>query len=141
MRGEDKKIINELLHNNGFKSLTLEDLGELNLRISKEAKLPKFDDWDWFIGLDITIHDTYSTKIYLNDFEIIETETREFRRKSFKARLTFQIQDHFGLDINDMNGKIFELSSWFCSWLILQRYKTYGFKPFINEANFCTWIE
>ncbi|QLR44654.1 DUF3289 family protein [Enterobacter sp. RHBSTW-00994] len=136
-----KKITNELLHNNGFKSLTLEDLGELNLRISKEAKLPKFDDWDWFNGLGITIHDTYSTKVYLDDFEIIETGTVSPHSKKFKLRLTFQIQDHFGLDTDDVNGKGFEDLTWFCSWFILQRYKPYGFKPFINEANFSTWVE
>ncbi len=136
-----KKIIDELLHDNGFRSLTLEDLGELNLRISKEAKLPKFDDWDWFNGLGITIHDTYSTKVYLDDFEIIETDTVSPHSKKFKLRLTFQIQDHFGLDTDDVNGKGFEDLPWFCSWFILQRYKPYGFKPFINEANFSTWVE
>lgn len=103
--------------------------------------MPKFTDLDWFNGLGITIHDTYSTKIYLDDFEVMETETRGLRRKSFKARLTFKIQDHFGLDIGDVNGKVFELSSWFCSWFILQRYKPYGYKPFINESNFSIWID
>ncbi|MDU4840636.1 MAG: DUF3289 family protein [Leclercia adecarboxylata] len=136
-----KIIINELLHDNGYKSLTLEDLGELNLRISKEVKLPKFDNWDWFNGLGITIHDTYSTKVYLDDFEIIETGAVNLHRKKFKLRLTFQIQDHFGLNTDDVNGKGFEGLPWFCSWFILQRYKSYGFKPFINEANFSTWVE
>ncbi|EAZ7462422.1 DUF3289 family protein, partial [Salmonella enterica] len=49
---------------------------------------------------------------------------------------SFRIQDHFGLDIADVNGKWFEYSQWFCSWFILQRYKVYDYKPFINEANF-----
>ncbi|AJF74906.1 hypothetical protein TE10_23930 [Raoultella ornithinolytica] len=136
-----RKLIDELLLNNQYNQLSENDLIELRARIGRNVTLPKFTDWDWFNGLGITIHDTYSTKIYLDDFEIIETETRGFRRKSFKARLTFQIQDHFGLDIADVNGKIFELSSWFCSWFILQRYKPYGYKPFINESNFSIWID
>lgn len=64
-----------------------------------------------------------------------------FQRKNFTACETFKIQDHFELDIADVNGKIFELSSWFCSWFILQRYKPYGYKPFINETNFSIRIE
>ncbi|MEF3098887.1 DUF3289 family protein [Raoultella terrigena] len=135
-----RKIIDELLINNQCNQLSENDLVELRAKIGRNVTLPKFTDLDWFNGLGITIHDTYSTKIYLDDFEIIETETRGLRRKIFKARLTFQIQDHFGLDIADVNGKIFELSSWFCSWFILQRYKSYGYKPFINESNFSIWI-
>ncbi|QGU17603.1 DUF3289 family protein [Leclercia sp. 119287] len=57
------------------------------------------------------------------------------------ALLTLIIQDHFGLDIADVNREIFELSSWFCSWFIFQRHKPYGHKPFINEANFSIRIE
>lgn len=135
-----RKIIDELLINNQCNQLSENDLVELRAKIGRNVTLPKFTDLDWFNGLGITIHDTYSTKIYLDDFKIIEIETRGLRRKNFKARLTFQIQDHFGLDIADVNGKIFELSSWFCSWFILQRYKSYGYKPFINESNFHIWI-
>jgi uncharacterized protein (TIGR03034 family) len=136
-----RKLIDELLLNNQCYQLSENDLIELRAKIGRNVTLPKFTDLDWFNGLGITIHDTYSTKIYLDDFEIIETYTRGFRRKSFKARLTFQIQDHFGLDIADVNGKFFELTSWFCSWFILQRYKFYGYKPFINESNFSIWID
>ncbi|EBA5087481.1 DUF3289 family protein, partial [Salmonella enterica] len=84
--------------------------------------------YDWFNGLGITIHDTYATKIYLDYIDI--------KDNSFEASLSFRIQDHFGLDIADLNGKWFEYSQWFCSWFILQRYKVYDYKPFINEANF-----
>lgn len=136
-----KQIIREILHDNEFNQLSKDDLDSLTAKISSRVKLPKFDDLDWFNGLGITIHDTYSTKIYLNGFEIMEIEVGGFGRKSFKARLAFKIQDHFGLDIGDMNGKTFELSPWFCSWFILQRYRNYGFKPFINEANFNVWME
>nr|WP_235186739.1 hypothetical protein [Serratia sp. DD3] len=40
------------------------------------------------------------------------------------------------MDVDDVNGKYFENSPWLCSWLILQRYKNYAYKSFINEAVF-----
>ncbi|ECE4235253.1 DUF3289 family protein [Salmonella enterica] len=126
-----KEFLSNLLYNNGFRSLSIDDLQQLALKIrdSKDGvKLPKFDDYDWFNGLGITIHDTYATKIYLDYIDI--------KDNSFEASLSFRIQDHFGLDVADVNGKWFEYSQWFCSWFILQRYKVYDYKPFINEANF-----
>lgn len=139
--GTIKKIIQKIFHKNEYNILKGNDINKITLDIAEQVILPKFTDLDWFNGLGITIHDTYSTKIYLDDFEILETDTGVFHRKSFKARLTFQIQDHFGLDIADVNGKAFELLPWFCSWFILQRYRNYGFKPFINESNLSIWIE
>ena len=136
-----KKIMQKIFHGNEYKIFKSNDINKITSDIAEQVTLPKFTDFDWFNGLGITIHDTYSTKIYLDDFEIMETETGGFHRKTFKARLTFQIQDHFGLDLADLNGKIFELSPWFCSWFILQRYRSYGFKPFINESKFSCWIE
>ncbi|WBM69701.1 DUF3289 family protein [Buttiauxella sp. WJP83] len=135
-----RESIIQKLYLNGFSSLSESDLKAINNDI-KQIKLPKFDNVDWFNGLGITIHDTYSTKIYLDDFEIIDKNVSNSHQKKFHIRLVFQIQDHFGLDVDDVNGKGFEISSWFCSWFILQRYKNYGFKPFINEANFSIWIE
>ena len=135
-----RNSIREMVILNGYCYLSELDLKSLNNDI-KQMKLPKFDSTDWFNGLGITIHDTYSTNIYLDDFEFIDNDSSDPFHKKFKARLIFRIQDHFGLDIGDVNGKLFEDSSWFCSWFILQRYEGYGFKPFINEANFSVWIE
>ncbi|EHD9855073.1 DUF3289 family protein [Salmonella enterica] len=126
-----KEFLSNLLYNNGFRSLSIDDLQQLALKIRDPkdgVKLPKFDDYDWFNGLGITIHDTYATKIYLDYIDI--------KDNSFEASLSFRIQDHFGLDVADVNGKWFEYSQWYCSWFILQRYKVYDYKPFINEANF-----
>ncbi|TDN54826.1 uncharacterized protein (TIGR03034 family) [Buttiauxella sp. JUb87] len=128
-----KSYIKKLLSDNQDGCFSKEDLKRLTSLIKNEVKLPKFDDWDWFNGLGIIIHDTYSTRIYL-DYLIIKDE-------GFKAGLSFQIQDHFGLDVGDVNGKYFEYSSWFCSWFILQRFRDYGYKPFVNEANFNVVIE
>lgn len=136
-----KTFINELLSDNEFSHLSQKKLIELRTKIGRNVTLPKFTDIDWFNGLGITIHDTYSTKILLDELDILDHDANNFHRKKFRAHLTFQIQDHFGLDIGDVNGKFFELTTWFCSWFILQRYRNYGFKPFINEANFSIWIE
>jgi len=126
-----KEFLSNLLSNNGFRSLSIDDLQRLTLMIRDPKdgiKLPKFDNYDWFNGLGITIHDTYATKIHLDYINI--------NNEGFEASLSFKIQDHFGLDVSDLNGKYFEYSPWFCSWFILQRYKSYDYRPFINEANF-----
>lgn len=135
-----REFIKQKLNSNGYNYLNNSDYIAIKNDIN-QIKLPKFDNTDWFNGLGITIHDTYSTNIYLDEFEFTENQNSGSRRKNFKARLTFQIQDHFGLDVEDVNGKWFEDISWFCSWFILQRYKYYGFRPFINEANFSILIE
>lgn len=127
------------LHSSNFCSLSKSALKAINNDI-KEIRLPKFTDIDWFNGLGISIHDTFSTRIYIDNFIIDEKESGGISRKKFQVRLTFQIQDHFGLDISDMNCILFENISWFCSWFMLQRYNEYNFKPFINEANFSVWI-
>ena len=128
-----KGFIKSLLDDNGYMSLSVNDLNVLNEKIRNGVKLPKFDSYDWFNGLGITIHDTYSTQIYLDYIDVSDGK--------FKAEISFQIQDHFGLDVADVNGKWFEDSPWFCSWFILQRYTEYGYIPFINEAEFTMIIE
>ncbi|WP_321221069.1 DUF3289 family protein [Enterobacter cloacae] len=133
------KIISETLDINDFTRLSIDDLSTINNKITARITLPKFNDWDWFNGLGITIHDTYSTKIYL-DYLDIDVPSDAYGPRRYRAGLRFQIQDHFGLDVPDLNGKGFEDISWFCSWFILQRYKPYDFKPFVNEANFIIHI-
>lgn len=128
-----KGFIKSLLDDNGYMSLSVNDLNVLNEKIRNGVKLPKFDNYDCFNGLGITIHDTYSTQVYLNYIDVSDDK--------FKAEISFQIQDHFGLDVADVNGKWFEDSPWFCSWFILQRYTEYGYRPFINEAEFTMVVE
>ncbi|MCT9846343.1 DUF3289 family protein [Leclercia adecarboxylata ATCC 23216 = NBRC 102595] len=128
-----KGFIQLLLTDNGYKSFSINDFNVLSEKIKNNVKFPKFDNYDWFNGLGITIHDTYSTKIYLKSINVSDSK--------FNAEISFKIQDHFGLDVADVNGKGFEDLPWFCSWFILQRYKGYGYMPFINEANFTILIE
>ncbi|WMU44635.1 DUF3289 family protein [Enterobacter bugandensis] len=136
---EINTIISETLDDNDFSRLSIDNLSDINNKITARITLPKFNDWDWFNGLGITIHDTYSTKIYL-DYMDIDVPSDTYGPRRYRAGLRFQIQDHFGLDVPDLNGKGFENIPWFCSWFILQRYKHYDFKPFINEASFIIHI-
>ncbi|AHB68973.1 DUF3289 family protein [Cronobacter malonaticus] len=138
---EIKRQISDKLNKNNFKALSGLDLEGLSNDIGSRIKLPKFDDYDWVNGLGIAIHDTYSTNIYIDELDVFDANVGMPNRVTFKARISFCIQDHFGLDTADMNGKGFELIPWFCSWFILQRYQHYDFKPFINEADFSIWIE
>lgn len=123
-----KGFITRELSSNSYSNLSLDGINSIEKDISRHVKLPKFDDYDFTNGLGITIHDTYSTKIYIDYVDVFNGE--------YVSQLTFEIQDHFGLDVGDVNGKWFEYSSWFCSWFILQRYNEYGYKPFINESCF-----
>lgn len=114
-------------------ALSIDDLLTIKDLISENVKLPKFDNYDLTNGLGITIHDTYSTRIYIDYIDVFNGE--------YVAQLTFKIQDHFGLDVGDVNGKWFEYFTWFCSWFILQRYHEYGYKPFVNESSFSILIK
>lgn len=81
-----KGFLSDLLSNNDFCSLSIDDLQKLNLKIRDPKdgiKLPKFDNYDWFNGLGITIHDTYATKIYLDYIDI--------KDNGFEASLSFKI--------------------------------------------------
>ncbi len=113
--------------------LSFSDIDAIERDISSNVKLPKFDDYDLTNGLGIIVHDTFSTKIYIDYVSVLNGR--------YEAHLTFEIQDHFGLDVGDVNGKWFEYITWFCSWFILQRYEKYGYKPFLSESCFSISIK
>lgn len=95
--------------------------------ISK-GKLPKFDRLqDNFNGLGITIHDTWSTHISLESLQI--------QNNRYRARVRYQIQDHFGLDCDDINSFTFSQFRLFRIWFVLQRYHRFGFKPFMTNID------
>ncbi|MEN4930061.1 DUF3289 family protein [Erwinia billingiae] len=127
------RYIDEFLVKNNGEGLSITELRSIKDSISESVRLPKFNNYDFTNGLGITIHDTYATMIYLDYVDISNGR--------YYLQLTFKIQDHFGLDLGDVNGKWFEYSPWFCSWFILQRYEEYGYKPFINESKFSVLIE
>ncbi|WP_426817095.1 DUF3289 family protein [Winslowiella sp. 2C04] len=100
----------------------------------RKSVLPKFNEkLDRINGLTISIHDTWSTHITLNSLEI--TGDR------YKAKVHYRIQDHFGLDDNDINDWLYKQFRIFRIWFTLQRWEGYGFKPFITEMNATMAVE
>ncbi|MGC8436276.1 YPO3983 family protein [Mixta calida] len=90
------------------------------------GKLPKFDRiQDNINGMGITVHDTWATHITLKSL-IIDNNC-------YRAQVYYKVQDHFGLDSNDILKSKFNLFRFFRIWFVLQRYHRFGFKPFITE--------
>lgn len=99
--------------------------GKLNESIRRSV-LPKFKRFkDNFNGLGITVHDTYATQITLTSLSIIKNE--------YKATINYKVQDHFGLDKEDILNFQFKILRFFRIWFVLQRWEKFGFKPFTTE--------
>lgn len=45
----------------------------------------------------------------------------------------YKIQDHFGLDSDDITTFKFNQFRFFRIWFVLQRYNQFGFKPFMTN--------
>lgn len=88
--------------------------------------LPKFDRFqDNFNGMGITVHDTWATQITIKSLQI--------DNDSYQAVVHYKVQDHFGLDDDDIMKNKFSQLRFFRIWFVLQRYNLFGFKPFINN--------
>ncbi|MFM5363942.1 DUF3289 family protein [Aeromonas veronii] len=96
--------------------------------VNQNSTLPKFNDYDWLNGLGAAVHDVYAVQVTLAKLE--------FKGKELRGTLSYKIQDHFGLDRPDVDGKGFENLIPYRSWFLLQRYDKYGYKPFISEMVF-----
>jgi len=98
---------------------------DLRTAISR-GKLPKFDRFqDNFNGMGITVHDTSATHITLKSLHI--------ENDSYQAVVHYKVQDHFGLDSDDILKKKFSQFHFFRIWFVLQRYNQFGFKPFMTN--------
>ena len=131
-----RSIQSELAGNNGslpksIKANTMQKINSAAIGVS----LPKFDDRnDRTNGLGIAVHDVYAVEAALTSLE--------FKGRQFRGEITYRIQDHFGLDVLDVDGgKGFEFLAPFRSWFLLQRYTGYNYAPFITEMNFNVFIE
>ncbi|WP_312074540.1 PAAR domain-containing protein [Atlantibacter sp.] len=94
----------------------------------KGGILPKFDrKVDNINGLVITVHDTWATHITLESL-VVEGD-------SYRAKVHYRIQDHFGLDDADVLNPVYREFRIFHLWFALQRWDLYGYKPFITEMN------
>lgn len=91
------------------------------------GKLPKFDRFqDNFNGMGITVHDTWATHITIKSLHI--------NNNRFRAVIHYKVQDHFGLDSDDILNTKFSQFHFFCIWFVLQRYNQFGFKPFMTNV-------
>lgn len=94
----------------------------------KGGILPKFDrKIDNTNGLVIIVHDTWATHITLESLEV--------EGDSYRAKVHYRIQDHFGLDDDDVLNPLYREFRIFRLWFALQRWDLYGYKPFITEMN------
>ena len=95
-------------------------------KIILDGKLPKFDRFqDNFNGMGITVHDTWATHITINSLHIDNDR--------FRAVVHYKVQDHFGLDSDDILKTKFSQFHFFHIWFVLQRYNQFGFKPFMTN--------
>jgi uncharacterized protein (TIGR03034 family) len=91
-----------------------------------QGKLPKFDRLqDNFNGMGITVHDTWATYITIKSLHI--------NNDYYHAIVHYKVQDHFGLDDEDILDVKFSQFRFFRIWFILQRYKLFAFKPFMTN--------
>ncbi|AFC86343.1 DUF3289 family protein [Frateuria aurantia] len=94
----------------------------------KDSRLPKFTHLKHYInGLGISVHDTWSTCITLEDLAV--------HKNTYYATLHYRIQDHFGLDEADISGPILSRLAIFRIWFVLQHYQRFGFKPYITSMD------
>lgn len=97
----------------------------LNTAINN-GNLPKFDRFqDDFNGMGITVHDTWATQITVKSLHI--------NNDRYQAVVHYKVQDHFGLDDDDILKNKFNQFHFFRIWFLLQRYKYFGFKPFMTN--------
>jgi uncharacterized protein (TIGR03034 family) len=90
------------------------------------SKLPKFDRFvDNFNGMGISVHDTWATHITLKSLKI--------NGDSYRAVVHYKVQDHFGLDGNDILNIKYRQLRFFRIWFVLQRYNKLAFKPFMTN--------
>ncbi|MFC0139954.1 YPO3983 family protein [Erwinia mallotivora] len=91
-----------------------------------DGKLPKFDRFqDNFNGIGITVHDTWATHITIKSLHI--------SNDSYRAVVHYNVQDHFGLDVDDISKFKFNQFRFFRIWFVLQRYNQFGFRPFMTN--------
>lgn len=90
------------------------------------GRLPKFDRLrDRVNGMGITVHDTWATHITIKSLTI--------DNEQYHAKVHYKVQDHFGLDDDDILKIKFKSIRLFRIWFVLQRYSEFAFKPFITN--------
>lgn len=92
------------------------------------SRLPKFDRFqDNFNGMRITVHDTWATDITIKSLQVDNNR--------YRAIVHYKVQDHFGLNNEDILKIKFKQFRFFRIWFVLQRYNQFGFRPFITNMD------
>ncbi len=92
------------------------------------GKLPKFDRFhDNFNGMGITVHDTWAMHITIKSLQVDS--------QRYRAVVYYKVQDHFGLDSDDILNVKFHQFHFFRIWFVLQRYSQFGLKPFMTDMD------
>ncbi|MCG8708663.1 DUF3289 family protein [Brenneria sp. 4F2] len=78
-------------------------------------------------GMGITIHDIGSAHITLKSLHIGDN--------NFHAVMHYRVQDHFGLDNEDILKWLFRQFRFFKIWFVLQHYGPLAQRPFITEMD------
>lgn len=122
------KIINTTLKSNiNWKESTypMEKISDFRDNIS-EGALPKFTSLlDAINGMALTVHDTWATQITISNLFVHDN--------FYNAKIHYKIQDHFGLDEQDILKYQTRNLSIIKTWFFLQRYNLLGFKPFMTN--------
>jgi len=71
------------------------------------------------------VHDITATKIIIKGIKAVPG--------GWNADICYICQDHFGLDDSDIMKMKFKQHRFFRIWFVLQRYKEFGFKPFMTN--------
>ncbi|MBP2168963.1 uncharacterized protein (TIGR03034 family) [Erwinia toletana] len=108
---------------NGYYPVNKKDEFDTLIRSSYLPKFAKFQDS--FNGMGITVHDTYATHITIKSLQI--------EKDGYRAIIHYQVQDHFGLDNEDILKFKFYQFRFFRIWFVLQRYHQLAFKPFMTN--------
>lgn len=122
-----KRILNKSI-DYGYGFIPLEHKEQFQTLINSNTILPKFDRIiDRTNGLVITVHDIWSTHITLESLEV--------QGNNYKAKVHYRIQDHFGLNNDDVLNPLYRQFRIFRLWFVLQRWVEFGYRPFITEMN------
>lgn len=96
------------------------------MSFGSDSRLPKFDRIkDRFNGMGISVHDTWATQISIKSLRI--------EGDRFRAVVHYKIQDHFGLDNQDIQNWKYRNFNLFRIRFVLQRYSHFAFKPFMTN--------
>lgn len=85
-------------------------------RTIESKVLPKFDrNLDKVNGLGLTVHDMYATQVTMTSLNV--------SKNAYEANVHYRMQDHFGLDSNDITHWLYSHWDAFKICFVLQHYE------------------